>query len=240
MAQHTIIENIHRNTEDWFAVKEAVRDKGVDCPDDTPTADVAEKIAEIDESNKTQLKALVERSIGGYETFVIPYGITKMGDYAFYHFYSVYYVDIPNTVTSIGQRAFEGCQNLRNITIPNSVTAIGTNAFDGCYKLESITIPDSVTAIGATAFENCSQLTNIVLPNNLIKIGDALFAGCSRLASIVIPKKVTKIGYNAFYDCRALTDIYYSGTQEQWEAIQGLSGADIPAGTTIHYNYVPD
>jgi hypothetical protein len=239
MAQHTFMENVHRNTEDWFAVKEAVRSKRVDCSDDTPTADVARKIAEIDESNKTQLKALIEKSIGGYETFVIPYGTTKIADYAFYYFYSVYYVDIPNTVTSIGQHAFAVCQNLRNITIPNSVTAIGTYAFDGCDKLESITIPDSVTAIGATAFENCYQLTNIVLPNNLTRIGDSLFSGCSRLASIVIPKKVTKIGYNAFHGCNSLTDIYYTGTQAQWESITGLSDAGIPAGATIHYEYTP-
>lgn len=240
MAQRTIIENIHRNTEDWFAVKEAVRGKGVDCPDDTPTAQVAGKIAEIDESNKTQLKALIEKSIEGYSTFVIPYGTTKISAYAFYQFYSLYYVDIPNTITSIGNYAFGSCSSLLNITIPNSTTAIGLYAFSDCGKLESITIPNSVTVIGALAFQNCYKLTNIKLPNNLTKIADGLFSGCGKLASVVIPKKVTKIDYDAFHGCTSLTDIYYTGTQAQWESITGLSDAGIPAGATIHYNYTGD
>jgi len=237
MAQHTFMENVHRNTEDWFAVKEAVRGKSVDCPDDTPTVDVAGKIALIDESNKIQLKKLIERSIEGYATFVIPYGTTKIAEFAFHSFSSLYYVDIPNTVTSIGNRAFEGCQHLLNITIPNSTTAIGLNVFDGCIKLESITIPDSVTVIGRYAFQNCSNLKNITLPNNLKKIAEGLFVYCSKLASVVIPKKVTNIEYNAFNGCTNLTDIYYTGTQAEWEAITGLSDAGIPSGATIHYEY---
>ena len=42
-----------------------------------------------------------------------------------------------------------------------------------------------------------------------------------------------------FYECANLTDIYYAGSQEQWEAISGIEDEDL-TNVTIHYNYDPD
>lgn len=75
--------------------------------------------------------------------------------------------------------------------------------------------------------------------------GDA-FYGCTSLASITIPDSVTSIGYGAFYDCTSLANIYYTGTEEQWNAItKGYNwnqnmGSGVSEGTVIHYNYVPE
>lgn len=62
---------------------------------------------------------------------------------------------IPNGVTHIGDEAFSGCESLTSINIPNSVTNIGNCAFYGCGFLKSINIPDSVTNIGDRAFIYC-------------------------------------------------------------------------------------
>ena len=62
---------------------------------------------------------------------------------------------IPNGVTHIGDEAFSGCESLTSINIPNSVTNIGNCAFYGCGFLKSINIPDSVTNIGDRAFYYC-------------------------------------------------------------------------------------
>ena len=62
---------------------------------------------------------------------------------------------IPNGVTHIGDEAFSGCESLTSINIPNSVTNIGNCAFYGCGFLKSINIPDSVTNIGDRAFKGC-------------------------------------------------------------------------------------
>ena len=62
---------------------------------------------------------------------------------------------IPNGVTHIGDEAFSGCESLTSINIPNSVTNIGNCAFYGCGFLKSINIPDSVTNIGDRAFSFC-------------------------------------------------------------------------------------
>ena len=65
---------------------------------------------------------------------------------------------IPEGVTAIGDRAFEGCTSLTSVTIPNGVTSIGNNAFSGSTSLSEITIPSSVTSIGNYAFDSCTGI----------------------------------------------------------------------------------
>ena len=130
---------------------------------------------------------------------------------------------IPNGVTSIRDYAFMACKSLSSITIPNSVTSIGSEAFMACKSLSSITIPNSVTSIGSEAFENCTSLASVTIGNGVTSIGDLAFAFCTSLAHI-----------------------YYKGTEEQWNAItkdmnwNHSMGTDVPGGTVIHYNYVPE
>ena len=141
---------------------------------------------------------------GNYE---IPYGITAIGDYAFYRCSGLTSITIPDCVTAIGVGAFEACSNLANVTIPNSVTAIGDYAFHGCSGLANVTIPDSVTAVGNGAFYGCSGLTSVTIPNSVTIIGDRAFLDCSRLRSVTIPDSVTVIGEGAFYGCSGLTSV---------------------------------
>ena len=84
-------------------------------------------------------------------------------------------------------------------------------AFEGCKSLENITIQDSVTSIGSYAFR-----------------------GCSILESITIPDSVTSIGISAFDGCSKLNHIYYKGTADEWNNINGSS--DISNGTIYYYS----
>lgn len=49
---------------------------------------------------------------------------------------------------------------------------------------------------------------------------------CSGVTDIEIPSSVASIGYSAFGDCSGLKDVYYTGTQEQWNAIRFSNGGD--------------
>ena len=51
---------------------------------------------------------------------------------------------------------------------------------------------------------------------------------------------VLRIAYGRFSGCDALTDVYYAGSKEQWQAIafDGAIHYDL-ANATMHYNYTP-
>ena len=68
---------------------------------------------------------------------------------------------IPDGVTSIGDGACQGCTALTSVTIPSGVTSIGDGAFYDCSALTSVTFPASVTSIGKSAFEYCDKLTDV-------------------------------------------------------------------------------
>ena len=71
---------------------------------------------------------------------------------------------IPEGVTEIGEYAFCCCSSLTSITIPPSVTEIGKSTFFVCSSLTSISIPPSATEIGEGAFYDCSSLTEVRIP----------------------------------------------------------------------------
>ncbi len=74
---------------------------------------------------------------------------------------------IPYGVTKIGEFAFRGCSGLTSITLPDSVTSIGNSAFKDCSRLTSITMPDGVTDIGDDAFYGCNKLVEVINNSNL-------------------------------------------------------------------------
>ncbi len=167
-------------------------------------------------------------------TVVIPDSVTKIQGYAFNGCTSLESITIPEGVTTIGQYAFNGCSSLGSITIPKGITKITPNAFSGCSSLETITIPEGVTRIDHEAFNGCSSLESITIPDSVTAIGHDAFNGCSSLESITIPESVTTIEQGAFTGCTKLKDIWFTGTQAQWNDVSN-SAADIPAGCVVHY-----
>jgi hypothetical protein len=143
---------------------------------------------------------------------------------------------IPNSVNSIGNYAFSYCTNLTSITIPDSVISIGERAFSYCSNLTDITIPETVNSIGNGAFYSCRSLTSITIPNGIPSIGGSLFSSCRGLKSVTIPDSVSSVGYLAFYMCDGLTDVYYLGSNDDWENISVGNGNDWLTNATIHYS----
>ena len=74
--------------------------------------------------------------------------------------------------------------------------------------------------IGSNAFEYCKALQSVSIPNGLTTINQNTFASCGSLASVTIPSSVTSIGSSAFKKCNALDTVYFTGTEEQWNAIE--------------------
>jgi len=143
--------------------------------------------------------------------------------------------DIPESVKNIAVRAFTDCSGLTNVTIPESAMSIGSWAFSNCYSLTNITIPPSVTKIGNQAFSFCTGLTSATIPPSVAKIEWYTFDNCYRMTNIVIPLSVTSVEDGAFINCWGLTDVYYAGTQENWDTISIGNYNEYLTDATIHF-----
>lgn len=143
-------------------------------------------------------------------------------------------VVLPEGLIEIGENAFYGCEMLKSVVIADAET-IGSKAFYSCDLLESVEITGTVEEVGDSAFLGCDSLTEITFPEGLIKIRDSAFAECSSLTSVTLPASLEKIGEGAF-SSSGLTDVYYAGSQSQWNSIS-LGGGDTKlAFAQIHYN----
>ena len=188
-------------------------------------------------------------------------GVTTIGAYAFYNRDNITSVSIPDTVTSISDKSFSYCDGLTSIVIPDSVEKIGKSVFASCINLVTVKIGNGVTSIGSGAFLYCNALKNITIPDSVTTIRNSVFSLCGALTSIAIPDSVTTIDTQTFYSCKnlarisigsgitairseafynatAITDIYYRGSQAEWDEIAFGSGNDPLFNATMHFNHI--
>ena len=158
--------------------------------------------------------------IVGCASSVIPKGVEKIDNSAFFECFSLKSLFIPEGVDEIGEDAFWGCKNLISIHLPNSLIKIGDSAFDGCNRICSISLPYILAEIGDYAFSECFNIDNITLPRGLKKIGNYAFSFCSKLISIHFPSDVEEIGENIFEGCDNLNSIFIPhGTNPKYDRL---------------------
>ena len=83
----------------------------------------------------------------------------------------------------------------QDFVIPNSVTEIGRGAFAWAQKLESVTIPSGISVIPYESLIQCDALKTLTVPKSVVEVEDWAIENAP------------------------LTDIYYSGTKEDWDDI---------------------
>ena len=152
------------------------------------------------------------------------------------------------SVEKIPSNLFCNCESLTSVTIGSNVTSIGDNAFLDCKGLVEInynaraaectedsfgsgdglkvTFGDSVERIRNCIFQDCPGLTSVTIGSSATTIGHYAFNRCTGLTSIKIPESMTNIGYMAFSGCTGLADVYYGGSERQWNAITIDDGND--------------
>lgn len=128
---------------------------------------------------------------------------------------------IPSTVETICAGAFEG-DCLKGLTIPDSVKTIEERAFSSCVILGLLTIPDNITTIEKGAFIN-SEIISLSIHNGIEEIDSELF-DIRNLMSLELPDSIKRIDIAAFQNSYDMENIYYSGTEEQWNEIEFYYG----------------
>ncbi len=179
-------------------------------------------------------------SCAALEEAIIGSNVTNIGEEAFFACYNLAKITIGDGTMVIGDRMFANCSSLVDIIIPESVTKIGYSAFSGCTSLTAITIPGSVKTVDFDAFYNCSSLTDVIICDGVEIIGESMFSSCTALENIIIPDSVASISDFAFRNCTALKNVYYTGSEKEWDKISIDHTNSNLTNATIHYNYVPE
>ncbi len=154
-------------------------------------------------------------------------------------------------VTAIGDCAFEH-DYITSITLPASVTELNEWPFEDCWNLEEIIIePDNkndnknIVSMDGVLFEELDDRwllfqypqgntrTSYVVPYGVKSIHEMRSL---KLTSVTIPNSIESFG---IVYCPNLTDVYYTGSEEEWANITCYFGDIIDPSymtTTIHYN----
>ena len=178
---------------------------------------------------------------------VIGTGVTSLGKDAFLEAWKLESVSLPETLKSIGAYTFKGCRGLKTLHLPASLAEISYTAFIDCAGLTSIDVapgnPTFHTVDGVLFQTNGNVLLlypsgrpgqSYMIPKNTRYLSQYAFQSSCRLRAIGIPD-----AHASVYMLRTLpmlADLYFGGTQQQWENWNGsYFGPD--CGITIHCNW---
>ncbi|MCD7796747.1 MAG: leucine-rich repeat domain-containing protein [Clostridiales bacterium] len=200
-------------------------------------------------------------TIGGFAFYecssltniMIPESVTSIGNSAFSYCSSLESITIPGSVTSIGDFAFCNCTGLTSITIQNGITSIEGYVFTACTSLTAIVVSSNneyYTSDDGVLFNKdkteiiCYPIakannTSYTVPDSVTSIWDDAFSFCTNLKSVIILDGVTSIGSVAFY-VSGVTDVYYSGTEGDWNNITIGSNNTNSTKANIHYQTASD
>ena len=160
-------------------------------------------------------------------------GLTTIGSDVFSECTNLLSVNIPGSLTSIGEYIFRGCTSLTDVSLSSDIKIIANGMF--CDSgISEIIIPEGITSIEDQAFSNCTNLKTVTIPEGITSIKYEAFSNCTNLKTVTIPKTVEKIGNFAFDNCKSLTDVYYSGFETQWKAINIGKSNECLDNATLH------
>lgn len=150
----------------------------------------------------------------GIDKVVISDGVTYIGDFAFFCYYSVgpRTIEIPDSVTEIGDMAFWGCDKCESLTLPEGIVSVGDQAFAYMTALDSIELPDSLVSVGDGAFSGCEGLESFEISENIEYFGDGALMYCSSLGELSIADNNNNyvLRDGALYDVDQKVLIWYS------------------------------
>ncbi len=154
------------------------------------------------------------------KTAVIPEYVKRIGEYAFANCEKLEMLYLGVRVADIAYAAFSGCTSLSALRLPDGLERIGDQAFSRCESLVTVTIPINVKYIGAQAFSYCENLVSVDIKAYISAIPEWMFYGCENLSTVSLSPAVISAGEYAFGNCDNLSAVYHQGEKVVADAIK--------------------
>ena len=186
----------------------------------------------------------------------IPESVTMIDDYAFFECTALTDVFYGGDPDAWGELQIEDCNEaLFSVTMhygTGPITAAGSCGASG-YTINwtlvhtdgyQLTISgagrmaDYTSGSPAPWYKYAGSITEVTVSSGVTRIGDYVFKDFGAMTEITVPCSVTAIGSCAFYNCITLADLYFIGTEAQWDAVSVGIGNAYMTGTdcTKHFN----
>ena len=123
--------------------------------------------------------------------------------------------------------------NAYRLGIPKEIDGLPVNCIESrgfayAFELAVAEIPGSIKMIDECAFIECRDLEKVRMEYGVESIGPAAFANCPALTEMVLPNSLKELSYAVFSGCTSLTEITYTGTMDEWNALEKDEESDIP------------
>lgn len=102
-------------------------------------------------------------------------------------------------------------------------------------KDEKYVIPKTVEEIGLDAFGGNEYIKTIIFQNGVRKIYPYAFSCCHNLETLYLPKTLEFVSFKVFYFVEALKNVFFEGTQQEWDNIDINYGNFELMGADIHF-----
>ena len=195
----------------------------------------------------------------GLRKIILPEGLEKIGEGAFYQASALRQVNFPSTLRYIGDFAFNATKlEMNQLVIPEGVEETNQYAFAFCRKLKAqVTLPSRIKKIGEWAFYGC-PITSINLPEGLESLGSLAFWDCDlrevsipsschefnegwqfgfnrNLEKMHLPEGMTEIPDHFAVDCFRLREVNFPHTlkhigEKAFSLCISLKNVDLPLG----------
>lgn len=125
--------------------------------------------------------------------------------------------------------------------------------FYGKKKLKEIILPESLKYLSEELFCDCG-FEELKIPHNVVELHELTCQSCENLKRVYLPRSLESFWGWTFDDCKNLTDLYYEGTEDEFETLKEMSMSDVSTkysedrnaseqmsviwmnGVKIHYN----
>jgi len=166
------------------------------------------------------------------ENLIVANGTEKIENNAFYQA-QVKKVLLPETVKEIGNAAFQD-STIEFINLPESLIKVGHYAF-ASTRLTEVGLPNSLETITAGMFYNCQSLSTVTIGTGTKTIESSAFTYTS-LCNLYINGAITLIKNYTFEGSNNLSNIFFAGTEEQWDGIKVEDRNEPFVNANVYYN----